>query len=533
MRILMLGNSFTSANDLPTRLADLTGAEVIAHTRGGARLSEHLNPKTDLGVKTLAALLNESWDYVILQEMSQAPVVSKDAFLRSVSSLCEKIHSAHAVPILFATWAYRRDSRKMAEMDVAYDIMAAQLSAAYHEAAELCDALVADAGAAFYKYNGQESLYAEDGIHPSELGTILIAEILAGVIRRDQKKKHKISTVATLPEVSPDDPRLRLLYLYRILHRYTDVEHPLSTNQIRDILLKEYGITMHRTTLPSDMALLQSAGIPVQVRRSSVMLYHLEDSQFELAELKILIDAVESSKFITETKSRRLVEKLLSLTSENNAEKLKRHLLISGRVKSGNEKGYYIVDAINEAINTGRQISFFYTDINENKQVILRNDGKPYTVSPYTLIWSGDFYYMVGWYHEKARITVFRVDRILSQPNILKEKAIPAPADFNPSRYTKEVFSMYDTAKLQKVTLVCDNSVMKGVIDKFGPDIEVKKKNKTQFVTKVIVCPSPTFYGWVFKWGGMVKISAPKDIMSEYKDMINEEYNRGNPESSL
>jgi len=381
MRILMLGNSFTFYNDMPSIFAELSNAEVIAHTRGGARLAEQLNPETEMGAKTLAALDgSQSWDYVILQGQSSEPVLSKEAFLKSVVGLCEKIHAISATPLLYSTWAYQKDSAVMKEMaekhGLSYDVMYAQLASAYREAAEQNDALVADVGKVFYERSETQNLYTEDGKHPNETGSRLAAETLAAVIIADQKKKKKIVKSQFQPTFEPDDQRLRVLYLYQILLRYTDPEHPLSTNQIREIMEKEYGIYMHRTTVPIDVALLQAAGVPSQARRSRVMLYHMEETRFELAELKILIDAVESSKFITEKKSQMLVEKLTSLTSDSNAQKLKRNLEISGRVKSGNEKGYYIVDAINEAINAGKQISLFYTDFDAKKQIILRNDGK-------------------------------------------------------------------------------------------------------------------------------------------------------------
>lgn len=519
MRILMLGNSFTFYNDMPDILAKLTGAEVVSYTRGGARLAEQLNPETELGAKTVAALDNRSWDYVILQEMSNAPITSKDAFLRSTAALCEKVHSVGATPILYATWAYEKGSKKMSEMDISYDVMSAQLSAAYQEAAERSDALIADVGRRFYQLADKEPLYVEDGCHPNEEGSRIAAETIAEVIENDQKKKQKTVIAENQPVVRADDQRLRLLYLYQLLLRHTDPEHPLSTNEIRDMMVEEHGITMHRTTLPSDVALLQAAGIPIQTHRTNVMLYHMEETRFELAELKVLIDAVESSKFITEKKSQALVEKLSTLTSDTNAAKLKRNLHTSGRVKSGNEKGYYIVDSINKAINEKKQISFFYTEYDSNKRQILRNEGKPYTVSPYSLIWDGDFYYLVGWYHEKERINVFRVDRILAQPASLKETAQPKPKRFNISHYANEVFRMYDTEQIRKVTLCCENSVMKGIIDKFGLNIKVRQKNKTHFMTKVSVCTSPTFYAWVFQWGGSIKITAPEAVVEEYRTM--------------
>ncbi|MDO5133669.1 MAG: WYL domain-containing protein [Eubacteriales bacterium] len=569
MRILMLGNSYTFYNDLPGKLAALTGAEVVQHTRGGARLSEQLNPKTEMGARTLEALKNETWDYVVLQEMSNGPVTSREAFLRSAARLCEKIRAAKATPVLFATWPYERDSAAMAKMEkkgIGYDVMAAGLSAAYHEAAERNDALIADVGQAFYKtasnaasnavfprnvssgssaatgsasrnnnntaatgsaprYNNTAAaasasfLYSEDGSHPSEEGTRLAAAILADVILEDQKKKKKTHTVPSMAAKASNDQRLRILYLYRILLRHSDPEHPLSTNQIREFMETEHGITMHRTTVPSDVALLQAAGIPVCARRSNVMLYYLEETRFELPELKILIDAVESSKFITESKCRRLIEKLTSLTSEKNAEKLKRNLYTSGRVRSGNEKGYYIVDAINEAINEQRQISFLYTEYNEKKQLVLRNDGSPYIVSPYILIWNGDYYYLVGYYHAKKRITTFRVDRILTQPEVLPVRADPVPKDFDILRYTREIFRMYDNQEQVQVTLLCENSVMKGVIDQFGPDISVKQEDDNHFSTKVTVCTSQTFYAWVFQWRGAIRILAPGEVREEYREM--------------
>ena len=151
MRILMLGNSFTFYNDMPSTLAELTGAEVIHHTRGGARLAEQLNPETQMGARTQEALEKESWDYVVLQEMSNGPIIYRDSFMNSVASLCARIKSAGAVPILYATWAYQKDCEKLDEMGLAYDIMAAQLSEAYHEAADRNDALIAEVGQRFYE----------------------------------------------------------------------------------------------------------------------------------------------------------------------------------------------------------------------------------------------------------------------------------------------------------------------------------------------------------------------------------------------
>ena len=519
MRILMLGNSFTSANNMPAILAELTGAEVVHHTRGGARLAEQLNTKTKIGARTQEALENELWDYVVLQEMSNGPITKRNSFLKNVGRLCSWIKEEVATPVLFETWAYQKDSQALSDINVTYEEMAKGLHDAYCEAAEQNDVLLAEVGRKFYELSDLQNMYAEDGKHPSALGSRIAAETIAEVIQIDQKVKKERAAIKVDPELNRNDPRLRVLYMHQILQQFTDAEHQLTTNQIRNIMEKDYGISMHRTTVPGDIEMLKAAGIDVHARRSRQNKYYLENSNFELPELKIMIDAVESSKFITEKKSHILVGKLLKLTSITSAEKLKRNLHTSGRVRSGNEKGYYIVDAINDAINNGKLISFFYTDFDGQKRQILRNDGRPYIVSPYTLIWNGDFYYLVGWNHDQEMVRTYRVDRILRRPDILKEDAQPVPEDFDLARYTREVFRMYDDEEPLQVTLLCDNTVMKGIIDKFGMDITIKKVDANHFRTKVKVCTSPTFYGWIFQWGGKIRIEGPEDVVTKYKEM--------------
>lgn len=188
MRILMLGNSLTSAQDMPDILAELTGAEVVCHTRGGARLSEHLNPNTRLGARTQAALAKEQWDYVVLQEMSHGPITAPGSFFASVERLCRQIRAIGAVPILFATWAYQRGGAKLTDKGWDYDEMAQKLSEAYHKAAQENNALIADVGRRFYKWSDPQALYAADGVHPSELGSHIAAETIAAVIQQHEKE---------------------------------------------------------------------------------------------------------------------------------------------------------------------------------------------------------------------------------------------------------------------------------------------------------------------------------------------------------
>lgn len=188
MRILMLGNSLTFANDMPQMLAEFTGAEVVHHTRGGARLSEHLNPKTKLGARTQTALTQARWDYVVLQEMSHGPISSQERFLSSVERLCALIRASGATPVLYATWGYWRGSAALAAKGWNYDEMACGLADAYRKAAENNHALLAEVGRRFYELSDAQNLYAADGVHPNEAGSRLAAERIAAVIQQQEEK---------------------------------------------------------------------------------------------------------------------------------------------------------------------------------------------------------------------------------------------------------------------------------------------------------------------------------------------------------
>ncbi len=186
MRILMLGNSLTFANDMPHMLAVLTGAEVVHHTRGGARLSEQLNPATRLGARTQAALAQGAWDYVVLQEMSHGPISAPKSFFASTARLCKQIQDSGAVPVLYATWAYQKGSAKLSAKGWAYDEMSRGLSEAYRQAARENHALLADVGRRFYELADAQDLYAPDGVHPTKAGSRIAAETIAAAIQSHQ-----------------------------------------------------------------------------------------------------------------------------------------------------------------------------------------------------------------------------------------------------------------------------------------------------------------------------------------------------------
>lgn len=182
MRILMLGNSLTTAHGLPDRLASALDAEVVVHARGGARLAEHLNPKTRNGARTLAALGREPWDFVVLQEMSHAPATTPEAYARSAAALCALARGAGATPVIYATWAYREGSARLARLGLSYAQMHDLMHDSFVRVAAQNEAILADACDAFYGAADPAALYAPDGVHPSELGTRVAASVLANAM---------------------------------------------------------------------------------------------------------------------------------------------------------------------------------------------------------------------------------------------------------------------------------------------------------------------------------------------------------------
>ena len=320
-----------------------------------------------------------------------------------------------------------------------------------------------------------------------------------------------------------DDGRLRILYLYQMLMRDSDENHMLSTPEILRRMEEEHGILMHRTTLPKDVDLLREVGVDVRSERRRALFYYIPEGPFSVPELRLLIDAVLSSKFITDRKSKALVEKLIGLTNAPNSGKLHRTIHTTGKAKSENEKGYAIVDVINEAIHRKRKISFYYFDYDNRKKHVLKNDGKPYTVSPYDLIYDGDYYYMTGFCDERDEVRTFRVDRIEKQPELLPEAAVKKPKDYRVERYTQEVTRMFSTEETVEVTLLCDTELMKAVIDHFGSSVRTKPVGENQFRATVKICPRPTFYRWVFGWGCGMQIEGPKSIVDHYLAMLHQE----------
>lgn len=315
--------------------------------------------------------------------------------------------------------------------------------------------------------------------------------------------------------------KLRPFYVAKMLYERTDEEHYLTIVQMMEILEKEYGISTTRGTVGEDIKVLQEFGMDIAVETSIQNRYYLLGREFDVPELKMLIDATESARFIPKEKSSKLVEKISTLTSRHNSPLLVRNVDVENRVKSSNEKVFYIMDAINEAINNHKKISFQYFTYNVKKQKKLKHNGLEYTFSPYKLVWNGDYYYVVGYSDKHNGIGSFRVDRIVNRPHVLEEQAKPAPADFDINVYLNSMFHMFNGNR-QEIELICDNTVMDAIIDRFGKDVTVLANDMNSFRAVVNIAVGTVFYSWVFGFSGKVKIKAPENVRETYKQMVHE-----------
>ena len=240
-----------------------------------------------------------------------------------------------------------------------------------------------------------------------------------------------------------DNQRLKLLYLVKILAEQTDEEHGLSLKQIATAL-NSYDITADRKTLYTDLDYLRQFGFEiVSDQQGRDLLYHLVNRKFQLPELKLLVDSVQSAKFLTIRKSNELIKKIVSLGSEHDKDQLQRQVWISGRVKSINERVYYSVDKLHEAINKGKQVRFHYYQWTINKEMKLRKNGEWYTVSPWGLMWDDENYYLVAYDAKDQIIKHYRVDKMLNisitEDDRIGEKQYQ---DFNLPKYTKTLFGI-------------------------------------------------------------------------------------------
>ena len=311
------------------------------------------------------------------------------------------------------------------------------------------------------------------------------------------------------------EKKSRILHIQRYLEKYADELHPVTMPQILSYLEKE-GISASRKTVAQDIDMLIASGVDIICNKGHSHEYFIGERHFELPELKLLVDAVAASGFITPRKSAALIKKLTAFASKNQATELKRQLYVDKHIKSENKNSYHTVDLLHTAINTSKQITFKYYEYNQHKQKEYKHNRHSYIFSPYALLWNHDRYYAVGFSDKHGKVISFRVDRIAT-PQITDNPATPKPENFDMKLYTKSIFQMFEGAQLKKVTLQCENELMKSVIDRFGIDVETRIVDDNHFTAIVEVSVSPTFFGWVFSFGGKMKIISPEDAIAEYQ----------------
>ena len=308
-----------------------------------------------------------------------------------------------------------------------------------------------------------------------------------------------------------------LLLLRQYLYQQTDEQHPVS---VTDILAfwQQHGIQAGRKSVYTDIELLQNAGMDIVCVKSSQNKYFVGQRLFELPELKLLVDAVQSCKFITRRKSDSLIRKLEGLASRWEAQSLQRQVYAVGRVKSMNESIYYSIDTIHTAISQDRQIAFRYFEWTMEKTVRYRRDGQLYERSPYALVWDDENYYLVAYDHTASPpgIRHYRVDKMANLSVLEESRLGKATFDgFDMAQYAKQMFGMFGGAQ-QDVELRFAARLAGVVLDRFGKEVTLLPDGGSFFRVHVQAVVSPQFMGWVAGFGTDAKLLGPPAVVREY-----------------
>jgi len=309
------------------------------------------------------------------------------------------------------------------------------------------------------------------------------------------------------------------MYLARILLERTDENNVMTTGDIAKALAA-YDIPVERKSLYDDIEALRLYGLDIELRRGRGGGYYVASRDFELQELKLLVDAVQSSRLITGRKSNALIKKLSKLTSLDQAKQLNRQVHISGRAKALNETVYYTIDTIHAAINAGKKISFKYFYYNISKKRIYHRDNKKYVRTPVAMCWNDDNYYLVSYSpHFENPFATYRVDR-MTDVEILDEKADKYnKTKFHLNDYVKQNFGMY-TGETVAAKLQFDEGLVSVVLDHFGSDTHLIKSGDNKFTIRANVSASPVFLGWMFQFGEQAEISEPESLREAMRGML-------------
>ena len=321
--------------------------------------------------------------------------------------------------------------------------------------------------------------------------------------------------------------KLKLLYLARYLMQHSDEEHPVSTAQIIEELARN-DISAERKSIYDDIEALRNFGVDIIQVKGKNGGYYIGERDFELPELKLLVDSVQSSKFITQDKTYKLIKKIESLASVYDGQLLQRQVFVSNRVKSMNESIYYTVDVISDAITQNKKIRYQYFEYTVEKERRFRHDGAFYNVSPFALIWDDENYYMLAWDSDAEKMKHYRVDKMFRVSMTDNEReGLEEFKKVDMSAYTKSVFGMFGGNE-QKVKLRFANHLVGAVLDRFGRDSMIIKDGNEHFTVSVNVVVSQQFLAWVFGFGEDAEIISPDEVRDEMKkqaEIIIKKYN--------
>lgn len=315
--------------------------------------------------------------------------------------------------------------------------------------------------------------------------------------------------------------KLKILYLMRMFTEQTDEDHSI---RISDMIceLDKYGIPAERKSIYADIETLKTFGMDISMRKSKKTEYYLASREFELAELKLLVDAIQCSKFVTHKKSFELIKKIEQLTSKKQAQTLQRQVYVANRAKSINENIYYNVDKLHQAIAENRKVSFRYFDYSIKKEKVYRKGGERYFISPYSLSWDDENYYVIAYYEKHDNFVHYRVDR-MGDIEVLDEIRNPLKEEtkFNIAEYTKQTFNMFNGTD-EIVRLEFDNDLVNQVLDRFGAEIHIERMSEDTFSIRTTVKVSSTFYSWVAQYGKKVKILYPIHVKDSFVEFLKE-----------
>lgn len=316
--------------------------------------------------------------------------------------------------------------------------------------------------------------------------------------------------------------KLVLLYMMKFLLEETDEANTLNAVQISK-KLEAFGFETDRRTVYSNIDILRDFGLDI-IRNETGRTggYYIASREFDLPELKLLVDAVQASKFITVKKSEELIEKLGRLTNVYQAKQLNREVYIRNRMKTGNEKIYYSVDAIYEAMGADCQISFHYAEWSPEKKLVEKKDGAEYVISPWALTWSDENYYLIAYDEKDKKIKHYRVDKMLRMKVLESRRNGKAQfKDFDLAAYAKKTFGMYG-GEDQEVTLRCENGLAGVIIDRFGKDVKMLPDGTGYFKVYLTIAVSRQFFGWITGIGEGLEIIGPEPTRKEYARYLKE-----------